>query len=141
MISTNEFTRLLEGNELQKQSFHFIEYFPAATLLLNENLEVITINKYAQLFIGDSENIIGKKINELITGNNSEQLIYLLRRSFTSSIPHTVETKIRMADNRYLEAISMFKSFTDPTTNQTLSVFAILDFTTQKMSKNETGNY
>jgi two-component system sensor histidine kinase/response regulator len=135
MISTNEFTTLLEEKELQKQPFHFIEYFPAAALLLNENLEVITINKYAQLFIGDSENIIGKKINELITGNNSEELIYLLRRSFTSFIPHTVETKIRMADNRYIEAISMFKSFTDPDTNQRLSVFAILDFTTQKMKQ------
>jgi len=45
MISTNEFTRLLEGNELQKQSFHFLEYFPAAALLLNDNLEVIKFER------------------------------------------------------------------------------------------------
>ena len=135
MSTINEITTLLKAKELSEQSFHFIEYFPTAALLLIENLNVISINKNAELLIGDSEKIIGKNINELITGNNSEELINRLKKSFDSFNPQMIETRIRTTESRYFEAICMFKWFTDPAIKKTFCVFAILDFTTQKMKE------
>jgi PAS domain S-box-containing protein len=135
MNLTSEITNLLKDKTLAEQSFHFIEYFPTAVLLLNENLEIVSMNKYAQLLIDESKNLIGQNINELISGDNNEELVYLLKKSINSSTPHSVETRIKMADNRYFEAMSMFKSFTDPFTNKPMCIFAILDFTTQKMKE------
>lgn len=123
-------------NNLEKKLFSYIEYFPAGVLLINENLVITDINRNLLSLIGIyRENIVGKNINEIIAESSSKEFIELLNKSFKTSIPYTMELKIKLSNVEYLNVLSMFRTFNDPDTQKKFCVCAILDFTPQKMKE------
>ena len=129
------FTTLLNRNRTQDLSPEFIEFFPAATVILNNNLVVTHENHYMESLTGISESLVGKNIVELFAKDKSEKLIDLLKKSFTNSIAYSAEIRIKISDNRQLDVLVIFRSFDDSATNQKFCVFAMLDFTFQKMKE------
>ena len=56
-----DITETLISGGLDKKLFQFIEYFPTAAFLLDENLVIRNANKLAELIIGyDIEKIVKK---------------------------------------------------------------------------------
>lgn len=135
MIITKKLDSSITGINNLKQSFHFIEFFPAPAIILDENLQIIRSNEYVNSVLGDKNSLTGKSISEIIGGPKSEEIIVALKKSFINSIPFTKEIKIRTFDNRLLDALSMFNSFSPFETTEKFGVFAILDFTSHKMKE------
>ncbi|MEJ2104464.1 MAG: PAS domain S-box protein, partial [Ignavibacteriaceae bacterium] len=129
------FTTLLNKNRTQDLSPEFIEFFPTATVIINNDLVVTLENKYFESLTGNSESIVGKNINELFADDKSEKLIDLLKKSFKNSIAYSAEIKIKISDNRLLDVLTIFRSFDDSLTNKKFCVIAFLDFTFQKMKE------
>ncbi|MGB5287487.1 MAG: PAS domain-containing sensor histidine kinase [Ignavibacteriaceae bacterium] len=126
----------LTPGELDKKLFQFIEYFPAAAFLLDENLVIKNANKLAESIIGfNSEKIFGKNIIEFFPDKDTDQFRKILQKSFASPIPNTAEMMIRTADGNNLNVLSMFRCFKDFDTNNEFCVLAIIDFTPQKMKE------
>jgi len=117
------------SGQLQK----FVEFFPTAVILLDENFTVSHANNYTLTLIGDSDYLTGKNIVDLIVGDNIDKIVHLLKKSFSSPESITIETRIRTSDNRHFESLAMFRSFNDADTNKKFCVFALLDYTQQKM--------
>jgi PAS domain S-box-containing protein len=123
---------------LTEKSFYdqlkkFIEFFPSPVLILDEKFTVNSANNNSFQLIGDPEYLIGRHISELMTSDNADEIIHLLKESFASAETHTIETRIKTSDNRLFESIATFKSFVDADTNKKFCVYAMFDFTQQKM--------
>ncbi|MCW8803768.1 MAG: PAS domain-containing protein, partial [Ignavibacteriaceae bacterium] len=119
-----------------KKLFQFIEYFPTAAFLLDENLVIRNVNKLTELIIGyDIEKIVGKNIIELVPENESDQFRKILQKSFATLLPNTAEMIIRTSDSSNLNVLSMFRCFKDFDTNNKFCVLTIIDFTPQKMKE------
>jgi len=118
-----------------KNLFNFIEYFPSAVLLLDERLVIRDANNLSVSIIGNNkkEIIIGKNIIEFVLGKEANQFEKILQKSLASFTPGTAEIILRMPDNSNLNVLSMFRSFKDADNGKKFCVFAIIDFTSQKM--------
>jgi PAS domain S-box-containing protein len=131
-----DITETLLAGGLDKKLFKFIEYFPTAVLLLDENLLIRNVNKLVKLLIGyDVEKIVGKNIIDFVPEKETDQLRNNLKKSFATSIPNTAEMMIKMSDGSNLNVLSMFRCFKDHDTNNEYCVLAIFDFTPQKMKE------
>jgi len=129
------FTTITNKNRTQNLSLEFIDFFPTATVILNNNLVVTQENKSFEPLTGFSESLVGKSIIELFAEEKSEKLIDLIKKSFTNSIAYSAEIRIKVSDNRLLDVITIFRSFNDSVTNKKFCVLAFLDFTFQKMKE------
>jgi len=118
-----------------KNLFNFIEYFPSAVLLLDERLVIRDANNLSVSIIGNNkkEIIIGKNIIEFVLGKEANQFEKILQKSLASFTPGTAEIILKMPDNSNLNVLSMFRSFKDADNGKKFCVFAIIDFTSQKM--------
>ena len=115
------------------QLHKFVEFFPTAVILLDENFTVSHANNYTLALIGDSDYLIGKNISEIIVDDNIDEIVVLLKKSIASPDPITIETRIKTSDNRHFESLATFRSFKETDTNKKFCVFALLDYTQQKM--------
>ena len=111
----------------------FVEFFPTAVILLDENFTVSHANNFTLALIGDLDYLTGKNIVDFIVADNVDEIEHLLKKSFSSPEPITIETRIKTSDNRQFESLAMFRSFNDADTNKKFCVFALLDYTQQKM--------
>jgi PAS domain S-box-containing protein len=131
-----DLTETLISDSLEKKLFQFIEYFPTAAFLLDENLVIRNANNLAALIIGyDIEKIVGKNIFELVPKKETDQTRNILQKSFATSVPNTAEMVIRTSDGSNLNVLSMFRCFKDHDTNNVFCVLSIIDFTPQKMKE------
>ena len=131
-----DLTETLISDSLEKKLFQFIEYFPTAAFLLDENLVIRNVNKLAELIIGyDIEKIVGKNIIELVPKMETDQIRNILQKSFATSVPNTAEMVIRTSDGSNLNVLSMFRCFKDHDTNNVFCVLSIIDYTPQKMKE------
>ena len=131
-----DLTETLISDSLEKKLFQFIEYFPTAAFLLDENLVIRNVNKLAELIIGyDIEKIVGKNIIELVPNRETDQIRNILQKSFATSVPNTAEMVIRTSDGSNLNVLSMFRCFKDHDTNNVFCVLSIIDYTPQKMKE------
>ena len=73
----------------------FVEFFPTAVILLDENFTVSHANNYTLALIGDSDYLTGKNIADLIIADNFDEIDHLLKKSFSSPEPITIETRIK----------------------------------------------
>ena len=131
-----DITETLISGSLEKKLFQFIEYFPTAAFLIDENMVIRNVNKIAGSIIGyDSARIVGKNIVEFISEKETDKFKKILKKSFATTIPATAEVMIRMPDSSNLNVLSMFRCFKDYDTNNEFCVLAIIDFTSQKMKE------
>lgn len=135
MKNTKEITSFLSENSYKENEFSFIDLFPAAAFVLSNGLVIIKANKYAESILGDETSAIGKNIIEIVSENDSEELVIRLNESFADFIPGTFEIKVKLSENVFLDVLSMFHSFKDPDTGEKFCVFALLDFTPYKMKE------
>ena len=129
------FTTLLNKDRPQNLSPEFIEFFPAATVILNDELIVTHENHFLESLTDISGSMVGKNITELFAEDKSEKLVELIKKSFTNSVVYSAEIKVKISDNRMLDVLAIFRSFDDSATNQKFCVLAVLDFTFQKMKE------
>jgi PAS domain S-box-containing protein len=122
-------------NDLDKQLFHFIEYFPTAVLLLDEKFIIRDANKLAVSIIekDKKELIIGKNIIEFVSEKEANRFRKTLEKSFTSFIHDTTEIILKIPDSSNLNILLMSRCFKDPDTGNKFCILAFIDFTSQKM--------
>jgi len=127
--------RALISNDMDKQLFHFIEYFPTAVLLLDEGLIIRDANNLAVSIIGNDkkELIVGKNIIEFVSEKEANRFGMTLQKSFASFIPDTTEIILKMPDGSNLVVLSMSRCFKDPDTGNKFCILSFIDFTSQKM--------
>jgi two-component system sensor histidine kinase/response regulator len=126
----------LSPGDLDKKLFQFIEYFPTAAFILDENLVIKNANKLAESIIGYSvEKLAGKNIIEFVSEEETNQFKNILQKSFGTPISNTAEMIIRTPDSSNISVMSMFRCFKDHDTQDKFCVLAIIDFTPQKMKE------
>jgi two-component system, sensor histidine kinase and response regulator len=127
--------KTLRLNDMDKQLFHFIEYFPTAVLLLDERLIIRDANNLAVSIIGNDkkEIIVGKNIIEFVSDVEANRFGKALQKSFESLIPDTTEIILKRPDCSNLIILSMSKCFKDPDTGNKFCILSFIDFTSQKM--------
>ena len=124
------------GIDLNTKPFQFIEYFPAAAFLLDENLVIRNVNKLSESITGyKKDGIIGKNIIEFILGNEVDQFRNILQKSFSNSESNTAEITIRTPDKSNLDVLSMFRCFKASDNDNKFCILTIIDFTPQKMKE------
>jgi PAS domain S-box-containing protein len=132
IVDTHKTLRL---NDMDKQLFHFIEYFPTAVLLLDEKLIIRDANNLAVSIIGNDkkEIIVGKNIIEFVTDVEANRFGKTLQKSFESFIPDTTEIILKMSDGSNLVVLSTSRCFRDSDTGNKFCLVSFIDFTSQKM--------
>jgi len=128
----NEFT----AEETVKEFSLLSEIFPAAVLLLDADLKIISVNELALSLTGlGKAKLINESFINMVADDEKEKIGNIFQKINETAETQTVEVKIKKRGNNYFHSMAMIKSFYSAELKSKLCSIALVDITFQKMKE------
>ena len=134
---------ILPSGELKNSNDNYIsnfseiiEFFPSGFFILDQEENLINVNKAGESLIGKKrEGMINKNFSEFIIDNDVKQFKTILEKASGTSQSQIIEAKIKISGNNYLPALIMVKYNLPSNAAKGYYFLTVIDFTRQKVKE------